>query len=299
MFFKPEESILYRSAMDGGLGLLNIRLKALAGLIRSFLETACISKFRPSLYHQQLLHYYVFEERDIQDPGLPPFYDADFFNIIRSVHLKSPLNIRTLSEKQWYRYLLEEKVTMEQSEGILQLKTCRVERLFPLNDWETTWKRCRLPGLGPNLSSFLFLVVHELLPTQARLSKADPSLNGICRMCTENVIDDLQHSLIHCDFNDGVGKKIIQCVSQSQAQNHLSILKLNFKTQQDNVLPVLWILAIVWKEIWEKRKIFQRPELFTIRAKLEAQISILRETRRLKDDQYSGSHSYNNDKLIS
>ena len=110
MFFKPEESILYRSAMDGGLGLLNIRLKALAGLIRSFLETACNSKFRPSLYHQQLLHYYVFEDRDIQDPGLPPFYDADFFNIIRSVHLKSPLNIRTLSEKQWYRYCWKKKL---------------------------------------------------------------------------------------------------------------------------------------------------------------------------------------------
>ena len=173
---------------------------------------------------------------------------------------------------------------MEQSEGILQLKTCRVERLFPLNDWETTWKRCRLPSLGPNLSSFLFLVVHELLPTQARLSKADPSLNGICRMCTENVIDDLQHSLIQCDFNYGIGKKIIQCASQSKAQTHLSIMKLNFITQQDNVLPVLLILAIVWKEIWEKRKIFQRPELFTIRAKLEAQISILRETRRLQDE---------------
>ena len=52
--------------MKGGLGLLNIRLKALVGLIRSFLDTACISKFQPSL---QLLHYYVFEERDIKDAG--------------------------------------------------------------------------------------------------------------------------------------------------------------------------------------------------------------------------------------
>ena len=65
---------------------------------------------------------------------------------------------------------------------------------YDIANWWSKWYR--LPGLGPNLSSFLFLVVHELLPMQPRLSKADQSLNGICRMCTKNVLDDLQHSLI-------------------------------------------------------------------------------------------------------
>ena len=79
------------------------------------------------------------------------------------------------------------------------------------------------------------------------------------------------------------GSRIIECVSHNQVQTCQSILKLNFVAQPRNELPVLWMLSIAWNEIWEKRKINQRPELFKIRAKLEAQISILRETRRFKD----------------
>ena len=56
--------------------------------------------------------------------------------------------------------------------------------------------------------------------------------------CVQKVYD-LQHSLKQCDFTDEVGKKLIQCVSQNQAQTHSSILKLNFIAAQDNVLPVL------------------------------------------------------------
>ena len=283
MFFKPEEIIMYRRVIDGGLGLINIRLKALAGLIRSFLETACIPKYRQSIYHHQLFLYHVLEDRSIKDPGMPPFYDADFFHIIRSVHLNPTLNVVKMSERQWYQYMLEEKVIMEQNAGSLLMKQCRVERQIPLNNWESTWKRCRMAGLGPNLSSFLFKVVHELLPTQVRLCKADPSLTGKCKLCTVNTMEDLEHALIGCNFNDGAGSRIIECVSHNQVQTCQSILKLNFVAQPRNELPVLWMLSIAWNEIWEKRKINQRPELFKIRAKLEAQISILRETRRFKD----------------
>ena len=64
--------------------------------------------------------------------------------------------------------------------------------------------------------------MHELLPMQPRLSKADQSLNGICRMCTENVIDDLQHSFIQFDFNDGIGKKDYSvCVSKSSSDTFI------------------------------------------------------------------------------
>ena len=73
MLLKPEETVLYRQAGAGGLSLVNVKMKALAGLIRSFLETACIPKFRQSLYHQLLLRYHVYEDRSIENPGYPPF----------------------------------------------------------------------------------------------------------------------------------------------------------------------------------------------------------------------------------
>ena len=45
MLIKPEELVLYRPTVSGGLALLNVKIKALSGLIRSFLETACMPQF--------------------------------------------------------------------------------------------------------------------------------------------------------------------------------------------------------------------------------------------------------------
>ena len=51
---KPEELVMYRPSLYGGLGIHNVKMKAQAGLIKSFLETAGHSKFIPSLYHNIL-----------------------------------------------------------------------------------------------------------------------------------------------------------------------------------------------------------------------------------------------------
>ena len=73
MLLKPEEVLLHRPVTAGGLSVLNVRCKALAGLIRSFRETACIPHFKQSLYHQLLFRYHVLEDRTITDPGYTPF----------------------------------------------------------------------------------------------------------------------------------------------------------------------------------------------------------------------------------
>ena len=39
-FEKPSEIVLFRDTVDGGLGLFNVKIRALALLIRAFLETA-------------------------------------------------------------------------------------------------------------------------------------------------------------------------------------------------------------------------------------------------------------------
>ena len=54
MLLKPEEMVMVRPALSGGLGVHHVGMKALAGLIRTFLETACNPVFRHSLYHELL-----------------------------------------------------------------------------------------------------------------------------------------------------------------------------------------------------------------------------------------------------
>ena len=136
MFFKPDEFVLHRYASDGGLGLHHVKTKALAGLIRSFLETACMPQFRQSLYHQLLFRYYVLEDRLIHDPGLPPFYSREFFDTIKQVYTSDGLKVTKMSEKDWYCYLLEKYVTKDTESP--NLRPCRIERKFPRFEWDRT-----------------------------------------------------------------------------------------------------------------------------------------------------------------
>ena len=66
MLLKPEELVLYRHTSSGGLALFHVKMKALSGLIRTFLETACMPQFRQSLYHQLLFRYHVLDDRSIE-----------------------------------------------------------------------------------------------------------------------------------------------------------------------------------------------------------------------------------------
>ena len=51
LLIKPSELVLYRSTEDGGLGLMNVKFRSLALLVRTFLETAINPTFRHSLFH--------------------------------------------------------------------------------------------------------------------------------------------------------------------------------------------------------------------------------------------------------
>ena len=51
-------------------------------------------------------------EDSLPDPGLTPYYEKDFFDLILHYKTSSPLNIATMTIKQWYTVLLEDKVLM-------------------------------------------------------------------------------------------------------------------------------------------------------------------------------------------
>ena len=139
MLLKPEEIIMSRPTSFGGLSVHNVGVKALAGLITTFLETACNPKYRRSLYHSNLFRFHVLDDNSIPDPGFPPFYSKNFFQVIKKVHTESALNVCVMSEGQWYRLLLEDNVTMEEMEnGQRKYIGCRVELASPETDWETT-----------------------------------------------------------------------------------------------------------------------------------------------------------------
>ena len=85
MLEKPSELVLFRKVEQGGLGLPNIKCKALACLISTFIETAVNPKFQQSLYHNCLYRYHCLEDDSLGKPVCPPYYSQNFFSIIKEV----------------------------------------------------------------------------------------------------------------------------------------------------------------------------------------------------------------------
>ena len=287
MLLKPEEMVMVRPVTSGGLGVHHVGMKALAGLIKTFLETASNPKFQHSLYHELLFRYHVLEDSSITNPGFPPYYSEAFFTTIRQVHQDSPLNVSTMSEGQWYQLLLEDKVTMQVRENqSRQVIPCRAELVSPATDWDLTWRRSRLKGLGPEINSFLFKILHQLLTTQERLARTNPAVSPVCKApgCTGEVGEDLVHAFVTCSGNMGVGMAVLDSVSSFvNGMTEEQALRLQFESEETSELPVVWFLAVSWTAIWEARLLGKRPELYRVRADLEAKISLLRETRLFND----------------
>ena len=132
---EPSEAVMCRPASHGGLGVTSVKYKAQAILIRTFLETAAIPKFRHSLLHTLLFRFHVLEDTSIPDPGYLPYYPATFFEMIRYSHHDTPLNILSMNTDQWVRLPTEQGLMMSMVAGQQQYIPCSAEFNNPSNDW--------------------------------------------------------------------------------------------------------------------------------------------------------------------
>ena len=283
-FAKPEELILHRPHHYGGLGLHSVKYKAMAGFITTFLQTAANPKFQENLLHNLLYRKHVLEEDVPQAPDPPPPYlPLELFSIIRRVKDDTPLNVITMREKDWTRLLTEDFVTMlsVSDSGQQQFTPCKVEVASPSTDWTRCWAACRQPGIPPDLASFLWLMMHDLLSTQAKLHRMRTIQSPVCKMpgCTED--GTLQHELIDCSKNDGIGPRLMLCL-----QHHVpglqpeDVLRLDHGDSAGELsLPMTLLTAIVLNHIWKERKLGSTIRDYKVRAELEQYVTLLRTTR--------------------
>ena len=133
MLEKPPESVMCRPSSYGGLGVLSVKYRALAALIRSFMETAAHPKFRHSLLHTHMFEYHVMGNTFLPNPGFLPYYPESFFKAIKKVHETTPLNVKTMTTAQWTRVLTEDHLIKEQADGDMtnQFIPSRAEQASP------------------------------------------------------------------------------------------------------------------------------------------------------------------------
>ena len=280
---KPEEIALFRTPEDGGLGLLNIQQRALACQITNFLETSCNPKYIRNQFHASLFKTYVLEETP-ENLDIPPYFKGDFFPAIKRIN-KSPLNVANLALKQIYRFLLEEIILVEtedQQPGQPPLKPLKVEIANPSVQWDRSWQLSRQKMLGPNLTSFLFKLLHQILPTADRIARILPNHSPHCNHCrAENpVVESLSHALFECPSNQGTGNVLLYGLQKYVPRiTQQDVLKLNFEVDEDLDFPIVWCTATFLSSLWQLRTEKKRVDLFKIRAELEAKVRLLRESR--------------------
>ena len=134
------------------------------------------------------------------------------------------------------------------------------------------------------LASFLWKLLLNLICPQERLHRMGTATSPLCKLCNNSTIGDMQHTFFQCQFNDGVGQKLVNCL-----QNHIpvirseSILRLEFTNlEEDMSLPLTLLTAITLNFIWTQRMSSSKFRVYQVRSEIEQNISLLR-TSRLAD----------------
>ena len=251
-----------------------------------FLESAVNPSFRHNLFHVILYRYHVQGETTLPNPGFTPYYDQEFFSTIRHYHEHSPMNVSVMTIRQWYSTLLEDRVLMSPvtEDSPAMLLPVRVETLSPSTSWKNTWRLARLKGLESDLSSFLFKILHRLLPTQDRvfgLGVGDGQLPGLCLLC-QTEVENPMHAFFVCSFSRVAGLGLLGLIQElcpDLLPEDVLQLELGEDLSDAEELAAVCSIATGLKFIWEARIKKKQSTLFQVRAELEAKILLLRRTR--------------------
>ena len=166
-------------------------------------------------------------------------------------------------------------------QGSAEFIPCRAELSSPNADWDLCWRMCRLRGLSSDLDSFNFKLLHGLLVTKKRQHHLNPRSSPICSHCNHQVEEDLDHALVQCSYNDGVGLSLVNIAGIYIPDiNTSSLLRLELSNlPESQELPLVTLISTILSTIWEKRQTRARITLFDTRTTLEAKCQLLRETR--------------------
>lgn len=275
LLLNPEEIVLFRSVWCGGLVLVSVKHKSIAYLIKTFLELATNPNFLQSQFLSLLYRVHILQD-DIYCPPTPPYYSNYFFDhILRAKN--SGLNIVNMTTWQWYNYLINyDLLKMEMDDGTAVYLPCRAERLSPHIDWRSTWKRIRFPFSSSNTMTFLWKLMHKLLPSEGRLSSTLGNISPLCQLgCPDNTEANLEHCFFSCLLTYEVGAWLLDTV-------HIFVPNANAQSVLNLDLPannaLIWIVANTLYFVWAKRSTKKKVSLISCLTHLRSEAVRLEET---------------------
>ena len=165
-------------------------------------------------------------------------------------------------------------------EGGRSLIPCRVEIQCPQNDWSKSWSLERLKGLSSASMSFLWKLLHQLLPTRERQHRILRDGDGaLCGVCNNGEIDSLEHALASCaDSRETFEwlKQGLRKFSPDISTDQILKLDISRPNQQDNEMPLIWFTAEVLKQVWEVRASGKPCRSTYVQAEVKAEWEMLK-----------------------
>ena len=186
-----------------------------------------------------------------------------------------------MTTSQWYRVILEDEVTMyEPEDSPREYNLTKAELASPNTDWVTSWARARLRGLGTEGTSFLWKMLHQLLPTEERLARCKLNTTANCKLCPLPVTADQTHCLLDCVSTKEMGDWLLSLIRlHDQNVTPEGLLRLEFQCDDSMEMPLVWITAQTLLQLWGVRAKGKKVDKYATRATLENKITLLRETR--------------------
>ena len=129
-------------------------------------------------------------------------------------------------------------------------------------------------GFTSGVSSFVWILMHDLLTTEERINSTIGNLSASYRFGC-NVVANLEHCFFRCGLTNQVGNWLLTISRKFGTMNETDIL--NFDVPDNKVL--IWILAMTLHFIWSKRVNSKRAGLQECIAHLKAELEMMKPTR--------------------
>ena len=198
----------------------------------------------------------------------------------------TPLNPVRMSVKDWYRYLLEERVTHSHSvpgdlASPLELVMSRAEESSPEHNWPAIYELCHRKGLDPEKKSFCFKLVNSLLDYKERLAQLPPYPSPACQLYpAPQPVETPSHYFFDCPHNTEAGTAIITLIRPfDQTISIKKALKCEVKCDTMYETAAMLILATGLELIARRRKESKRTSMAKVRAELESLCGLLHRAR--------------------
>ena len=137
--------------------------------------------------------------------------------------------------------------------------------------------RARLRGLGGEVTSLLWRLLHRLLPTESRVAHIMPRVTPYCKHgCSGQVEADLEHCFFFCIKTKAIGHWLLALLRPyDPLLPPARLLRLEMEVGREREQAVTWVVGHTLLQLWTARQSGHTATLPVILSRLRCDVASL------------------------